>query len=133
MIKQSVISHFTFSQCDLFMLLLTGFDCSQNWLYSWIMCVFIVHQVVKIHISFIDFSFLFIEFMIHENELYFLKSFWKQQNSKLIHDLFIICICEQILWSLCQHIRLLILLVRLIHDLEVESWQVFSSSYLSVC
>ena len=125
--------HFAFNQCDFFMLLLTDFDHSQNWLYSWIMCIFIVHQVVKIHISFIDLSFLFIEFVICENKLYLLKLFWEQQNSKLICDLFVICIHEQILWLLCQCVRLLILLARLICDLEVKLWQVLNSLCLLMC
>ena len=115
------------------MLLLTDFDCDQNWLYSWVVHVFVVHQVVKIHILFIDFSFFFIEFVIYKNKSYFLKLFWKQQNLKLIYNSFIIHIHKQILWSLYQHIRFLILLVRLIHDLEVKSWQVFSSLCLLMC
>ena len=109
------------------MLSLISFDCDQNQLYSWIMCIFIIHQVVKIHISFINFSFLFIKFVICENKLYLLKLFWKQQNLKSVCNSFVICICEQILWSSCQCVRLLILLVRSIHDLEVKSWQVLSS------
>ena len=127
-----IVLYFAFNQHDLFMLLLTDFDCDQNWLYSWIMCIFIVHQVVKIHISFVDFSFLFIKFVIHENKSYFLKLFQKQQNSKLICYLFIICICEQVLWLLCECVRLLILLVRLICDFEIKLWQVLSLSCLSM-
>ena len=114
------------------MLSLIDFDHDQNQLYSWIMYIFIIHQVVKIHISFISFSFLFIEFIICENKSYFLKSFWKQQNLKSVHNSFIIHIHEQILWLSCQHVRLLILLVRLICDLEVKSWQVLSLLCLSV-
>ena len=118
--------YFTFNQYDFFILLLISFDCDQNQLYSWIMCIFIVHQVIKIHISFVNFNFLFIKFVIHENKLYFLKLFWRQQNSKLIHYLFIICVHRQVLWLLCEHVRLLILLIRLICDLEIELWQVLS-------
>ena len=114
------------------MLLLISFNHNQNQLYSWIICIFIVHQVVKIHISFVNFSFLFIEFLIHENKSYFLKLFWRQQNSKSVHYLFIIHVHEQVLWLSCEHVRLLILLVRSICDLEIKSWQVLSSSCLSM-
>jgi len=39
------------------------------------MCIFVVHQFIKIHISFIDFRFVFVKFKISENKLYFLKLF----------------------------------------------------------
>ena len=73
------------------MLLLICFDHDQNQLYSYIMHVFIIYQIIKIHILFINFNFFFIEFMIHENKLYFFKLFQKQQNSKsiTIHSSFI--------------------------------------------
>ena len=54
-----IILHFTFNQCDFFMLSLISFDCDQNQLYSWIVCIFVIYQIIKIHISFINFNFFY--------------------------------------------------------------------------
>jgi len=45
------------------------------------MCVFVVHQFIKIHISFVNFRFIFVKFRVSENKSYFLKLFKWQQNS----------------------------------------------------